>query len=245
MGACVVQLFAQEGANVVIGDVDGRKASDVASRVKQAGGHCQAVELDVVDEQQVQGLVGEVTRKFQRIDLLINCVGVAEFSPAEQISSQQWQRVLDVNLTGVFFCCREVGKVMIGQRSEKIVNFASTVGLSGGPYLAHYSAAKHGVVGLTRTLAVEWGKYNIHVNCICPGATATPMLIETTSEEYRAERSRRIPLQRLAKPEEQANVALFLASSESDYVNGALICVDGGVYAMSPATSIEALAGKT
>jgi len=245
MGACAAQLFAQEGAKVVIGDIDGQKANDVASRVEQAGGRCLAVELDVVDEQQVQRLVEVMLREFQRIDILINCVGVAEFAPTEQITLQQWRRVLDVNLTGVFLCCREVGKVMIGQKSGKIVNFASTGGLSGVPYMVHYTAAKHGIVGLTKALAVEWGKYNIHVNCICPGATATPMLIESTSEEYRAERSRRVPLQRLAKPEEQARVALFLASSESDYINGASICVDGGIYAMSPATSTEALTGKT
>ena len=245
MGECTAELFAQEGATVVIGDINGQRASGLAAQIDQAGGHSLAVELDIADEQQVQSMVAEVMGRFQRIDILINCAGVAKYGPAEQITLQQWRRMLDVNLTGLFLCCREVGKVMIGQRSGKIVNFASTVGLSGGPYLVDCTVVKHGVVGLTRGLAVEWGKYNVHVNCICPGATATPGMIELTTEEYRADRARRIPLQRLGKPEEQARVALFLASSESDYVNGALVCVDGGAYALSPATSTEALAGKT
>ena len=228
----------------MVADVNGRAADEVALQVAQAGGRSLAVEVDAADEEQVKEMVEVASREFQRIDILVNCVGMAEFAPAEEITSEQWQRLLDANLTGVFLCCREVGKALIAQRSGKIVNFASTGGLSGVPYMAHYIAAKHGVVGLTRALAVEWGKYEIHVNCICPGATATPMLLENTTEEYRADRSRRVPLQRLAKPEEQARMALFLASSESDYVNGAAICVDGGIFAMSPATSVEALAGK-
>ncbi len=242
MGASIAQLFAQEGAKVIIGDINDAKADDVVSKVEKAGGHGLALELNVVDEDQVLRLVDVVLQEFHRIDILVNCVGIAEFAPTAELSLQQWRRVLDVNLTGVFLCCREVGKVMIDQRSGKIVNFASTAGISGVPYMAHYTASKHGVAGLTRALAVEWGKYNIHVNCICPGATATPMLLESTTEGYRADRAKRVPLQRLGKPEEQARAALFLASSESDYVNGSLLCVDGGVYAMSPATSAEALA---
>ena len=245
MGACISRRFAQEGAAVVVVDIDGRAADDVASQIVQAGGRSLAVELDVADEQQVLKLVELTSREFHRVDILVNCVGTAEFGPAEEITLTQWRQMLDANLTGVFLCCREVGKAFIAQRSGKIVNFASTGGLSGVPYMAHYTAAKHGIVGLTRALAVEWGKHQVHVNCICPGATATPMLLENTTEEYREDRSRRVPLQRLAAPEEQARVALFLASSESDYVNGAIICVDGGMYAMSPATSTEALAGQS
>lgn len=245
MGASIAQLFGQEGARVVIGDIDDEKANDVALKVRMAGGHAQAQALDVVDENQVIRLADAVLREFHRIDILVNCVGIAEFGPTAEVSLQQWRRVLDVNLTGVFLCCREVGKTMINQRSGKIVNFASTAGISGVPQMAHYTASKHGVAGLTRALAVEWGKYNIYVNCICPGATATPMLLESTTEAYRADRSKRVPLQRLGQPDEQARAALFLASPDSDYVNGSLLCVDGGVGALSPATSTDALAGET
>lgn len=245
MGESTSELFAQEGAAIVIADIDGQRARDLASRIGEAGGHAVAVEMDLADEPQVLSMVAETMGRFHRVDILVNCVGIAgAYMATEQVSLNMWRRVIDVDLTGVFLCCREVGKIMIAQRSGKIVNFASTIGLSGGPYIVPATAAKHGVVGLTRGLAVEWGKYNIHVNCICPGATLTPQIVRLTSEEYRAERARRVPLGRLGKPEEQARVALFLASSESDYVSGAIVCVDGGMYALSPATSTDALEGK-
>ena len=130
----------------MVADVNGRAADEVALQVAQAGGRSLAVEVDAADEEQVKEMVEVASREFQRIDILVNCVGMAEFAPADEITSEQWQRLLDANLTGVFLCCREVGKALIAQRSGKIVNFASTGGLSGVPYMAHYIAAKHGVV---------------------------------------------------------------------------------------------------
>jgi NAD(P)-dependent dehydrogenase (short-subunit alcohol dehydrogenase family) len=110
--------------------------------------------------------------------------------------------------------------------------------------MVHYTAAKHGIAGLTKSLAVEWGKHNINVNCICPGATETPMFLTTISEESRRERVKRIPLQRFGKTSDQANTALFLASPDSDYLTGAIICVDGGAAAVSPTTGTEVLLGQ-
>ena len=244
MGQVIAERFAREGAAVVIADIQEQQAQAVAAGIRRAGGRSTAVHVDVVNEAEVQQLVDDTLSEFRRIDILVNCVGIAEFIPAAELSLAQWRRMLDVNLTGVFLCCQTVAKVMIAQRAGKIVNFASTAGLTGVPYMAHYTAAKHGVVGLTRALGVEWGIYNVNVNCICPGATATPMLIESTSAEYRAERAQRVPLQRLGQPDDQASVALFLSSPDSDYVTGAVICVDGGISAMSPATSTSALTGK-
>ncbi len=244
MGAAITTLFAREGAQVIVADIDKEKMEATAKAVKDAGGSILTEAVDVVDQRQVCDLVETVVKEFSQIDILVNTVGTFEFSPAEDLSVEQWRRVFDINLTGVFVCCREVGKVMIRQKSGKIVNFASTAGLCAVPYSIHYTAAKHGVVGLTKALGVEWAKYNIHVNCICPGATATAMLLESTSEEFRASRSKRIPLQRFGKPQEQAGAALFLASPDSDYVTGSVITVDGGVYAMAPGTSEDALTGK-
>lgn len=244
MGASITALFAREGAKVIVADIDNKKMEAAAKSVKEAGGSLMTLAVDIVDEQQVRDMVETVVNEFNRIDILVNTVGTFEFSPAEDLSVDQWHRLFDINLTGVFICCREVGKVMIGQKSGKIVNFASTAGLSAVPYSIHYTAAKHGVVGLTKALGVEWAKHNINVNCICPGATATPMLLESTSEEFRASRSKRIPLQRFGKPQEQAGTALFLASPDSDYVTGSVITVDGGVYAMAPGTAEDALTGK-
>lgn len=245
MGAATALRFAAEGARVVIADVDEKKLDEVEAKISRAGDAVLTVPTDVTREEQVQKLVQTVLDSFGKIDVLVNTVGTFGFSKTEELSLDEWRRILDINLTGIFLCCREVGKVMIRQKRGKIVNVASTAGLSAVPYSAHYTASKHGVVGLTKELGVEWGKHGVHVNCICPGATATPMLLESTSEEYRDERSERIPLHRFGKPEEQANVLLFLASSDSDYVTGGIICSDGGVAALAPATGTDALAGGT
>lgn len=234
MGAAMVPLFAAEGARVVIADLDGNAAANVP-------GHTLALTVDVTDPASVRKLADCVHEQLGDTDALVNTVGLARFVPAEQISPDDWRETLDVNLSGVFLCCQAFGEHMIRRRAGKIVNFSSTAGQTGVPGMAHYTAAKHGVVGLTRALAVEWGKYNIRVNCICPGSTATPMLMSCTDEAWREERMARIPLQRLGLPEEQARTALFLISSDSDYVNGAVITTDGGVAAMASGTSAEAL----
>lgn len=240
MGEAVAHLFAKEGARVIVADLDGRAAESVARSI---GGQTSAKQLDITNDEAVTRMVEEVAATMHRIDVLVNCAGLADFRKTESTPLEQWRRVIDVNLTGAFLCCREVGRQMIAYGGGTIVNIASTSGLAASPYMAAYSAAKHGVVGLTKALAIEWGKHNIRVNCICPGATETAMLLGTTTETYRAERRKRVPLGRLGQPSEQAAAILFLASEDSAYVNGAALCVDGGIFAMSPATSESALAG--
>src|SRR6266849_138143 len=241
MGEAVARLFSDEGARVLVADLNGRAANSVASQI---GANAHPVQVDITNESQVVAMVGEAVGAFGRVDILVNCAGMADFRKTEDTTLEMWQKVVDVNLTGTFLCCREAGRRMIEGGGGAIVNIASTSGISGTPYMAAYSAAKHGVVGLTRELATEWGKHNIRVNCICPGATETSMLLGTTTETYRAQRRKRVPLGKLGQPSEQAQAMLFLASPESSYVNGAVLCVDGGVYAMSPATSEAALAGE-
>lgn len=241
MGEAVARLFAEEGARVLVADLNGGAARSVASGI---GDSARYVEVDITQEGQVVAMVERAVDAFERVDILVNCAGMADFRKTEDTTLEAWHKVVDVNLTGTFLCCREAGRRMIAGGGGAIVNIASTSGISGTPYMAAYSAAKHGVVGLSRELAVEWGKHNVRVNCICPGATETAMLLGTTTEAYRAERRRRVPLGRLGKPQEQAQVALFLASPDSAYVNGAVVCVDGGVFALSPATSEAALAGE-
>jgi gluconate 5-dehydrogenase len=244
MGEAISLLFTEEGATVIIADINNDKATSVASRIQNSGRNARAFRIDVTNEQQVRSLADAVVAEFKRIDILVNCAGIMDAGPAEEMTLEQWRRIIDIDLTGVFICCREVGRVMVKQRSGKIINFGSTVALSGAPNTAHYTAAKHGVLGLTRALAVEWGKYNINVNCICPGGTLTPMVqSQPLPPEYWTERIKRIPLGRLAKPEDQARAALFLASSDSDYISGSVLCVDGGVTAMAPGTPEKALQG--
>jgi NAD(P)-dependent dehydrogenase (short-subunit alcohol dehydrogenase family) len=240
MGEAVARLFAEEGASVVVADLNASAAQSVATHI---GARARAIEVDITQEPDVVDMVNRAVEAFGRVDILVNCAGMADFRKTEDTSLELWRRVVDVNLTGTFLCCREAGRRMIEGGGGTIVNIASTSGISGTPYMAAYSAAKHGVVGLTRELATEWGKHNIRVNCICPGATETSMLLGTTTETYRAERRKRVPLGKLGQPSEQAQAAMFLASPESSYVTGAVLCVDGGVFAMSPATSEAALAG--
>ena len=243
MGQTIAPMFASEGARVAVADLNERAARDLAQSICGQGGQALPFAADVAEETQVAGLMSAVVREWGGLDILVNCAAVTEFKPAEEITAAQWHRMIDVDLGGVFFCCREAGRVMMERGAGKIVNFASTAGLAGVPYMAHYTAAKHGVVGLTRALAAEWGKYNINVNCICPGATLTPMLLDSTTEAYRAERIARTPLNRLATPADQARVAIFLASPEADYVTGNIICTDGGIYALAASTSEGALRG--
>lgn len=244
MGHAISALFAREGAKVAVADIDLSSATSVADEIRAAGGNAGPFRLDVADEQDVIQVVQKIVHEFQSIDILVNCAAVTEFLPCEQITARMWKRMIDVDLGGVFYCCREAGKVMVEKRYGRIINFGSTAGLAGVPYMVHYTAAKHGVVGLTKALAAEWGKYNINVNCICPGATLTPMLVQSTSEEYRSERARRTPLNRLATPGDQAAVALFLAGPAAGYLTGNVICTDGGIYAMAASTSTGALEGE-
>lgn len=244
MGAEITRLFTREDAQVVIADINGEAAKELSNELLASGKNVPFFQIDVTNYQQVLDLIDSVVRDFRRIDVLINTVGCAEFIAAEKITPDKLRKIIDVNLTGVVYTCQIVGKEMIKQGGGKIINFGSTAGVSGAPYFSHYTAAKHGVVGLTKALAVEWGKYSINVNCICPGATETSMFIEATTPDMRKKRAERIPLRRFAKTIEQAQAALFLASEESDYITGAVLCVDGGAAAMSPATGTDVLLKK-
>ena len=246
MGETIARLFARQGASIVIADLNeeaGRKVTaDILETVPGAKACFQNV--DVTVETSVAQLARLVADSFGAADILVNTFGVAEFTLMLDLSLEQWRRTCDVNLTGTFLTCRALGMQMVERRRGKIVNFGSTASFSGVPGMAHYTAAKHGVLGLTRALAVEWGKYNVHVNCICPGATTTPLMITATTPKWRQQRVKRIPLSRLGSPDNQARVALFLASDDSDYVSGAAVPTDGGVSAMAAATSDDALGAQ-
>ena len=244
IGEAVAGLLAAAGARVWIADIDDGAAARVAGQVTEAGGVVYGRRVDVAHAESVQVFADEIIASDGRIDVLVNSAGVTEWSRFEDTSNTQWDRMLAVNLTGVFNACRLLGAPMIGQRSGKIINVASTLGIFGSPYLVSYTASKHGVVGLTRALAVEWAKHNIQINCICPGATGTPGWF-ATSAEYQSDRTRRIPLGRIATAADQARAILFLASRESDYLTGCILPVDGGVVALAPGTSEAAMRGPT
>jgi NAD(P)-dependent dehydrogenase (short-subunit alcohol dehydrogenase family) len=245
MGEATSYLLSREGASVLVADADGARSKEVAERINSLGGNAAQFQVDVSDEEQVRRMADTGLGHFSTIDILVNCAAISEFRPTVEITGDKWRRMIDVDLSGTFFCCREVGKKMIKAGRGRIINFASTAGIAGIPSMAHYCAAKHGVVGLTKAIATEWGKHGITANCICPGATLTPMLLSSTTETYREERARRIPLKRLATTEEQASIVLFLCSPAAQYLTGNLICTDGGISALAASTSTTSLNGQS
>lgn len=237
MGRVAAERATGEYAVVVALDRD----ASALEALSQAGpGALLRIRCDITAMDEVRAIADRLERDDSTPDALLNFAGVSDFTPAVSMSGDQWDRAVAVNLTGTFNTCQAFGAAMVRRGSGAIVNVASTAGLFGVPGMAAYTAAKHGVVGLTRALAVELGRAGVRVNCICPGATLTPMLL-ATSDEYRAERTRRVPLGRLGEPVEQVEVALFLASEAASYVTGAIVPVDGGVSAMAPGTSEAAI----
>lgn len=233
IGKAIVLALAKKGASVVIADIDLESADKVAG---EAGKFSKAVakKADVSSETDVKQLVRETLEEFGRIDILVNNAGIDLKLPTEEVTVEQWQQVMDINLKSVFLCAQAVGREMIKNRSGKIINIASVAGHAAVPRMAAYNASKAGVLLLTKTLAVEWAKYNINVNSISPGVTETSLLSRLRMEDPEAIKAReeRIPLGRVAQPEDIAQVAVFLASSASDNITGEDIKSDGGMLAI-------------
>jgi NAD(P)-dependent dehydrogenase (short-subunit alcohol dehydrogenase family) len=175
-------------------------------------------------------MVKAVLGQFGRVDILVNNAGIVIVKPAEEMTEGDWDKVIDVNLKGMFLCAREIGKVMIKQGGGTIVNIGSMAGLAGALNRLAYSVSKGGVHTLTKGLAIEWAKYGIRVNCIAPGYVKTDIYISRFKNGLLKEEdiAEKIPIRRLADPEEIARIAVFLASEESSYMTGAIVVVDGG-----------------
>jgi NAD(P)-dependent dehydrogenase (short-subunit alcohol dehydrogenase family) len=236
MGLAIASALLAEGAEVVLADRDGARLDAVAAELGES--RVETTRCDLTSEPEVRALAEGAGA----VHGLVNAQGIAPFTSVADTSLQEWHDVIEVNLTSVFLTCRELGRGMAARGEGSIVNFASTAGSFGVPEMSAYTASKHGVIGLTRVLALEFGRRGVRANCICPGATLTPMLL-ATPEEYRAARVRRVPLGRLAEPDDQARVAVFLLSNESTYVTGACIPVDGGISALAPGTAERDIRG--
>lgn len=200
-----------------------------------ASGFDSAIEvLGDVSQEETAGRVSEAARsRFGRIDVLVNNAGISHIAPAETITAEDFRRVQEVNLLGPFLMCRECGRIMLGQRSGSIINVASIAGLLGIADRAAYNASKHGLIGLTRTLAAEWGGRGVRVNAVCPGWVKTPMDVapQAAGLYSDADIMGRVPMGRFATPDDIANAIAFLADSEqSAFVNGHTLSVDGGWF---------------
>lgn len=229
IGREIALSLAKNGANVVLIDISD-KIFDVLKEIENLGVQGLAVKCDVSKAEDVEKAVKEAITKFGRIDILVNNAGIYPFKPILQMTEEDWDRVLDINLKGTFFMTKAVLPKMIEQRGGKIINIASIAGsMVGYPNLAHYSASKAGVVGFTKAVALEVAQYGINVNAISPGPIQTPgtEAIGLTKELYE-QTVRSIPLGRIGLPEDVANLVVFLASDKSSFITGQNIVIDGG-----------------
>ncbi|MFH1678001.1 MAG: 3-oxoacyl-[acyl-carrier-protein] reductase [Candidatus Omnitrophota bacterium] len=228
IGRQISLTFAREGANIVILDVNIDRAKETKQEIESIGGIAQVEELDVTDYSMVQNTVNKILDKFKKIDILVNNAGITRDNLILRMTQAEWELVIKVNLTGVFNCTKAVSRAMLKQRAGKIVNIASIIGIIGNVGQANYSASKAGIIALTKTTAKELAARNINVNAVAPGFIQTRMT-ERLPEEIRAKMLTQIPMSRFGNPEDVANVCLFLSSSDSNYVTGQTIIVDGGM----------------
>lgn len=232
MGKSHALVLAKAGAKVVVSDISEEDCQNVVKEIEKTGGEALAVKCDVSKKEEIETMVEKTIEKFGRIDILVNNAGIFQLKPFLELTEEEWDRTLDINLKGYFLCAQAVAKEMIKQKSGVIINVASVamgqqgVGL---PNSVHYCASKGGVVGMTESLAIELAPYNIRVNAIAPGLIETPMINPIKSDPKAIEAMlTRIPLHRAGKPEEISNAVLFLASEKSSYMTGSTVVIDGG-----------------
>lgn len=229
IGKAIAMHFAEEGASVAITYTSSSdQASVVVKAIESAGGNAVAAKCDSSVPGEVIACVNAVIERFTTIDILVNNAGITRDTLLLRMSESDWDAVLDVNLKGAFLFTKEVMKTMMRNRSGKIINISSIVGLIGNPGQANYVASKAGLIGFTKAVAKEIASRNVTVNCIAPGFVRTDMT-DALKEEQKQALLSMIPLKRFSEPEEIAAVAAFLASGKSDYITGQVICVDGGM----------------
>lgn len=232
MGRAHALALAGAGAKVVVADISQEDCEKVVKEIEKNRGEAMAVKCDVSKKSEVENLVKSAVDKWGKIDILINNAGICQFKPFLDLTEEDWDRTIDINLKGYFLCAQTAAKEMVKQKSGVIINVASIamgqVGV-GFSTLAHYCASKGGIVGLTETLAIELAPHNIRVNAVAPGAIDTPMVDSLKADSKTMEGTlARIPMHRMGRSGEVANLVLFLASDESSYMTGSTVVVDGG-----------------
>jgi len=220
-------LFAKEGAKVVVADMNERAGEETVEEIKK-NGEGFFVKLDVSNREQAKQMVKITLEKYGKIDVLINNAGIVQDAFLSKMTEEQWDKVINVNLKGVFNCSQAVVEVMMNQGKGVIINTSSIVGLNGNVGQVNYAATKAGLIGMTKTLAKELGKKGIRVNAVAPGFIATPMT-SNVPEKILEMMKEKTPLRRLGEAKDVAYAYLYLASDEANFVNGAVLCVDGGL----------------
>jgi len=232
IGLGISRRLGRDGAKVAVFDLNGEGAQDEASKISADGGTAVGLKVDVSDQEDVRRGVAEVRDRFGPVTILVNNAGIEGFQPFLDITSETWNRLLAVNLTGTFYCCQAVLPQMIEVGWGRIVNISSSSTHGGQPLMAHYVASKSGVVGLTKSLALEFGPKGITVNTIPPGFIDTPMVRRNEAKGMLGEgvdfHAARTPVRRVGLPEDIAAACAFLVSDEAGYITGQVIGVNGG-----------------
>lgn len=229
IGKAIALKLASLGANLVLNYRSSEiEALEVEKQVKDMGVDAISIKGDISNLMDVENLVSSAKEKFGSIDIMVNNAGITKDALILRMKEDDFDKVIDVNLKGVFNCLKTITPIMVRQRHGKIINLSSVVGISGNAGQVNYSASKAGVIGMTKSLAKEVGSRGINVNAVAPGFIETDMT-GVLGEKYKDEIKRNIPLKKLGNPEDVANVVAFLASKDSDYITGQVIHVDGGM----------------
>ena len=227
LGRATALAFAKEGAAVAVCDM-GTDDFGLAKEIEGAGSHYEYFACDVTKSEQVGDVVNAISAKLGAIDILVNNAGITQDATLAKMTEEQWSAVIGVNLSGVFFCTKAVVPGMIEKKSGKIINLSSVVGLYGNFGQTNYAATKSGVISMTKTWARELGPKGINVNAVAPGFIGTEM-VKKMPQDVLEKMMQRTPLRRVGEPQDIANACVFLASHEADFINGAVLSVDGGL----------------
>ncbi len=228
LGRAMALGLAEAGAKLVVVSRTQSLIEETADEIIKKGGEALAVPTDVRSEEDVERMVALVAEKYGRIDILINNAGIGGSRKVVTMTADEWSNMMDTNVKSIFLAVRAVGKVMIRQRSGKVINVSSVLGKGALPRSMHYGASKAAIIHMTKTLALEWAPFNIHVNGIAPGWFLTEMTKDQQEGENREFLVRRIPFGRFGNPEEMVGLAVFLASDASNYITGDTVFIDGG-----------------
>jgi NAD(P)-dependent dehydrogenase (short-subunit alcohol dehydrogenase family) len=231
IGKAIALGLADAGADVIVTSRNIEALKDVVEEIKAKGKKSMAVAVDIINEKPVRDMVNKITEAFGRIDILVNAAGLAIRKPADTFPIDEWQQVMDINTRGTFLCCQAVGRLMLKQKSGRIINISSVRGRYGLPTnYAAYCASKGAVDTLTRTLACEWAKSNVLVNAVAPTIVETDLTKSALADPaYAKQMKERIPMGKWAMPEDIVGPVVFFASEASSFVTGQILYIDGGV----------------
>ena len=228
IGKATVLKFVDEGAKVAVCDINEERGLELETTLNKEGNNITFYKVNTADESQINEAATKVINDYGKIDILVNNAGITKDSSLLKMTTEQWNQVIDINLTGVFLCTKAVAPHIVAKGYCRIMNASSVVGLYGNFGQTNYAATKAGVIAMTQTWAKELGRKGINVNAVAPGFILTAM-VQAMPEEVLAKMSEKVPLKRFGNPEDIANIYAFLASDQADYINGTTISVDGGI----------------